>query len=422
MRKIHFFLFLAPLILTFSGCRLSPDHSSDKITSINIIDRNGLTETISSKDRLEAYQKKDFLTPQPYQKVLRNYGRDAKGNILSLITSYHPNGQIKQYLEALNNRAQGAYKEWYPHGQLKVEATLVGGSADINNQAEESWLFDGVSKAWDEEGTLIAEIHYNKGELEGEAKYFHSNGKLWKKIPYRKNYEEGYLEIYLEDGSLLSKTLYKQGMKEGESLRYWKNGEIAANEHYVKGLLWQGSYFDINQQLISSIEEGAGYRALFGKNILQELHQYKKGVQEGEVKIFDEKGALVRLYHILQSEKNGEEYTYFPSSKQPKLLLTWNNGVLEGEVKTWYENGNLESLREMSQNKKNGLFTAWYKNGSLMLAEEYDNDKLIKGEYYPLHQTTPISRIEHGSGIAVLYTPEGSLLKKVRYSDGKPLE
>jgi antitoxin component YwqK of YwqJK toxin-antitoxin module len=319
---------LASLLL-LPGCGFSPDQiDAGKITSINIIDYNGMSETINSRDRLNAYDNIDFLNPQPYQKVLRVYGRQENGDIPSCITSYHPNGQIKQYLEAVNNRAFGIYKEWYPTGKVKIETNIIGGVADINTHAEESWLFDGMCSAWDENGKLIAEIPYDKGELQGDTFYYHPNGKLWKICPYNKNLPHGVFKIFLEDGELLQTLSYKEGEKDGEAVRYWNKSQIAYKEVYEKGLLQEGLYFRLDGKCLASIQEGSGYRAIFAKNELQEMQHYQNGIQEGEVKVYDEKLNLIAIYSVKEGEKQGEEIHYFPPSTTPKLLLTWQRGVL----------------------------------------------------------------------------------------------
>lgn len=411
------------LLTLFTGCRsLSLDVSPDKITSINIIDRNGMSETISSQDRLGSFNKTNFLAPQPYQKVLRNFGKDKNGTARSCITSYHPNGQIKQYLEAVNNRAYGTYREWHPNGQLKVNSTVIGGQADINTQAEESWLFDGKSYAWNEEGTLLAEISYSKGELDGLAEYYHSNGTLWKISPYVKDCLHGTQQIYLEDGALFHVIEYREGAKEGKSLRYWKEGQMAYEELYHQGSLTSANYYNQDGNSTSTIANGSGFRTIFGKESLQSLQEYRNGTQEGVVKIFNRRGDLIRTYSVKNEEKYGEEIDYYPLTQIPKLLMSWQNGILEGPVKTWFENGTLESQKEMSQNKKNGLSTAWYRNGTLMLVEEYENDILLKGEYYRMGEKAPLSTIEKGKGIANLFNSEGNFSKKIYYHDGKPLD
>jgi len=409
------FLFLA-------GCTYSPDHLDQKITSINIIDHNGLSETINAKERLTVFDKTDFLAPQPYQKVLRVYGRQKNGDVRSCITSYHPNGQVKQYLEAINNRASGIYREWFPNGTLKVEAYVIGGVADINTHAEQSWLFDGMNTAWDENGALVAEIRYVKGDLEGDAIYYHPNGQVWKVCPFSKNQLHGTAKTFLENGKPFQTVAYSQGEKDGLALRFWDSGQIAYQETYQKSLLIEGSYFSVEGGHISSIYGGKGYRAIFGKKELHELQQYENGIQEGCVKVYDEGKNLISLYSIKNGEKQGDEIDYFPSSAQPKLLLTWHEGILQGPMKTWYENGLLESQREMCGNQKHGLLTAWYRNGALMLVEEYDCDKLLKGDYYRLGEKTAVSQIDKGKGIATLFNPEGNFSRKVYYQDGKPIE
>lgn len=422
MRFIRYILVLCVVVLA-SGCQIIP-HTIDpqKITSINILDRNGLSQTISAKERLGEYEKTDFLAPQPYQKVMRVYGKQKNGSVCAQITSYHPNGEVKQFLETVNNRAFGRYCEWFPNGQLKIQAYVIGGVADLNTQAEDSWLFEGVNRAWDEEGNLIAEIPYYKGELYGIACYYHPSGSLWKQTPYVKNQIDGMQCTYLKDGSLLLTTEYTQGVKNGESIRYWNSESVAYIEHSVSGKLMEATYYTQKGHVVAEINAGNGYRAIFGKYNVQELHQFKQGVQEGVVKIFDDNSQLVRTYEIHQGEKHGIETDYFPGSSQPKLLLTWNQGLLEGCVKTWYESGNLESQKEMSQNLKNGLLTAWYRSGALMLVEEYDCDSLLKGEYYRLGEKIPVSKIAKGQGVATLFNPEGNFSKKVHYQNGRPLE
>lgn len=417
----------ALLTLSFASCGYSPGQTlgqidPGKITSINIIDRNGFSETISSQDRLNAFNNTDFLSAQPYQKVLRVYGRGKEGDIRSCITSYHPNGEPKQYLDAVNNRAFGDYREWHPNGALKIEAKVIGGNADLNTHAEQTWLFEGWNRAWNEEGKLIAEIPYSKGELEGEALYYHQNGSIWKSSPYTKSLLNGEQKIYLEDGTLLQTARYVNGLKEGNCDRNWTTSQVAYHEYYASGRLIEAQYFDSNGEEISVIAEGMGERAILGKIGLEELQEFKNGFQEGRVSVYDETGHLTRLYHIKEGLKHGEEIDYFAHTSQPKLLLSWYHGAIQGCVKTWYENGQLESQRELCANKKNGLFTAWYQNGALMLVEEYDADSLLKGEYYRVGEKIHVSKIESGSGIATLFTPEGNFSRKVCYRAGKPVE
>lgn len=194
-------------------------------------------------------------------------------------------------------------------------------------------------------------------------------------------------------------------------------------EEYSQDKLITASYFDPQGTLIASITDGMGKQALFKNDVLYSLIEYKKGIPEGKVELFSPTGELSSYYHTLNGLKSGEEVEYYPSttgSLMPKLSLQWNEDTIEGIVKTWYENGILESQREVSQNKKQGLSFAWYKDGSLMFMEEYDNDILTTGSYLKKGDKNPVSKVENGKGIATLYDSKGRFQKKIVYEKGLP--
>ncbi len=415
------------LLLLAAGC-VQRQFSSEKpgqLVSINLVDQNGLSETISTPDRLKEYDRVNFLSNQPYAKVLRVYGRDQLGNTRTFLTTYHTNGQPKQYLEAINNRAHGRYREWHPEGALKLEAYIIGGDGDLSLAAEKTWLFDGVARVWDENRNQTATIAYEKGVLQGPSLYYHANGKIWKSIPYDKGQICGNLEIFLENGEKFQTMEYVNGKLHGKSFKYWADGSLAAEETFVNDLLTCGNYCQRDGKLITQIKEGKGYRAIFGKTALCELQEYQQGVLEGEVKTFSEDGNLLTISHIKNGLKHGEELEYFPPNPfnnqlRPMLSISWHEGKINGTVKTWYENGMLESKREVANNVKEGLYTAWFRDGSLMMIEEYDQDKLVKGEYYKKGEKYPVSEIALGQGMATLYDGEGNFMHRINYNKGVP--
>ena len=397
------------------------------LSSVHIIDRNGFTETVGNKERLRQLQGVNFLTPQPYQKVLRIYARDSGGNIRSIVTTYHENGNPKQFLEIVNARACGKYYEWHENGKMSITAQVVGGAADVTPLAEKSWLFDGPSWAWNDKEQAIAEVQYSQGSLEGMTTYFHPNGQIWKRLPYCKNQLDGIVEIFLSDGALLQQTNYCQGQINGPNKRYWNSDLIASDEEYCRGRLESGLYFDLDGNMIAEVQNGTGFRAIFGKSRALELQEFRDGTLEGEVKVFNQEGSLKRIYHVQNGIKHGEEIEYYNSffnstsqQQQPKLAFFWNDGKVQGMVKTWYPSGVLESQKEMANNAKNGVLTAWYKDASLMLIEEYDHNLLIRGDYFKKGDRMPVSQIREGRGVATLYNPDGHFSQKISYLNGKP--
>ncbi|HSX26666.1 MAG TPA: hypothetical protein VLE89_06640 [Chlamydiales bacterium] len=422
MKRLFFILLAAA-----AGCHHSSE-PEDSLVAIQIQDRNGLTETISAPDRLEVYESVDFLYSQPYKKVLRVYRTTGKNH--SKITTYHPNGTVWQYLEAEEMRAHGAYKEWFPNGQQKIEAVVIGGTADVNLGYQHDWLFEGEAQVWDEQGHPMAKIPYRNGALEGHSIYFYPNGQMERELPYSANLLQGDGFEYYPDGNLKSKTSYKKGLKEGPSLGFFSERQAAWIEDYSEGLLKTGAYYHPNGELYSEIENGGGFQALFDRETLSTVVEFRQGRAEGTVRKFSPAGELRTLFHLKNGIKHGEEIEYFLTSErsdhetaqQPKLSVNWHENVIHGPVKTWYNNGQLQSQREYCRNQKSGPAINWYRDGSLMALEEYEEDRLMKGQYYKKNQRDLVSSISNGNGIAFLYDGDGVFLRKVTYLKGKTVD
>jgi antitoxin component YwqK of YwqJK toxin-antitoxin module len=416
---------LFSLLILCAACASKSGPKEDHLTSIQMIDRHGFSETVSAKERLSRYQSVDFLSPQPYQRILRVFNRDSQGRTHAKLTCYHPNGQISQFLEVVDGRAHGPYREWHANGTKKIEAQVIEGVADLSPMAQSSWLFDGKSSVWDEAGNCLAEIFYSKGVLEGVSKYYYPSHQLQKEVPFVQNEIHGTEILYAENGEVEEKISYVNGLREGVALGFWPDKSEKYTEVYEKDKLKKGIYFSQNKELISEVKEGAGKQAVFQKGKLLSLITFQQGVPEGLIQIFNEKGELSQEYHVQEGKKTGEEREYYPPNKEgkllPKLSVTWHEDLIHGLTKTWYPTGAMESQKEISSNKKHGMSFAWYKEGGLMFTEEYDNEKLVRGSYFKKGEKEPISKIEGGKGVATLYDADGKFLKKISYEKGKPL-
>ena len=173
-RFAHVLLWTSSLLLCCACATRSAD--PDRLMTIVLQDRNGFSETISQQDRLEKIASKDFLSPQPYQKVIRVFARDSGGTIPSILTTYHSNGQLQHYLEVENGRACGLYRLYFPNGKLKIEARVAGGVADLTEAAIATWQFEGCTSVFYPSGKLRASIPYEGGLIHGQEKHFYENG------------------------------------------------------------------------------------------------------------------------------------------------------------------------------------------------------------------------------------------------------
>lgn len=412
---------------TLLSCSSSPVTKQQTLTHVQLIDRNGVNETISQKDRLDAYKKVNFLDPQPYEKVVRVFKRDEEGKVSSQLTTYHNNGGIFQYLEVVSGRANGFYKEWHENGRLRIVCHVIEGIGDLSPDAQTSWVFDGESRVWDQKGDLIAELFYEKGKLEREALYYHSNGRLAKTIPYKNDLIHGEKRVYDFDGNYVGGTWYAEGLKDGRSFFLGDKNSGKREEVFEKGLLIKGDYFDFFNNLTHRVEEGAGIRPFYEDGFLSLEQEYINGKPEGIVKTYRKNGDLESSYQIIDDQKQGEELHYYErkgSIKEKSLMLqiNWRDDEVHGTVRTWYPSGKIESEKEMIANMKQGKYIAWYEEGSLMMIEEYEKDVLLSGKYFKKGEEIPVSRVTLGTGVATIFDARGNFLRKTEYQKGLPIE
>ncbi len=409
-----------------TGCGNYQTEHQDKLTSIQVLDRNGFKETISSVDRLSMYEKTNFLAPQPYEKVTRMFGRSENGKTISKLTTYHENGEVWQYLEVVNGRACGIYREWHDNGNPRLDVVVIEGLGDLSENAQKGWVFDGISKVWDSAGRLQAEIYYEKGKLQGNSYYYHPNGIVGKVIPYEIDRIDGDLLYYNEQGHVIGKTTYSKGKRQGIAMFKGDKKQPPYSEEYQDDLLINATYHSFSGKIIGKVERGNGKQAVFSNGALHSIREYRNGTPEGEVQIFNERGDLTTLFHTKEGMKHGEEWVYYTSfgeeKTKPKLYVEWVQDGIQGICRTWYPTGNLESEREIRDNKRHGICSAWYQDGSLMMIEEYENDQLRRGTYMKRGEKNPVSTVENGDGTVTLYDSEGFFIKRALYHKGLPVD
>lgn len=93
----------------------------------------------------------------------------------SIKKGYFPDGKLMFERQVINDTiAEGFYREYYPNGQLKVEAMYV------------SNIEDGIVKSYFENGQLKYLLTYDDRNLNGPAEWYYRNGQL--KTKYNNDY------------------------------------------------------------------------------------------------------------------------------------------------------------------------------------------------------------------------------------------
>jgi antitoxin component YwqK of YwqJK toxin-antitoxin module len=291
-------LYLIVLSLLLSSCYQKNQEEKAVLTHVQFFDRNGVNETIAKKERLDAVKNIDFLKNQPYEKVVRVFKRDEEGKIYSIITSYHDNGQIFQYLEVVGGRARGIYREWYENSNLRIEAKLMEGVGDLSKEAQTSWIFDGENKVYHENGNLQAELFYEKGKLQGLMRYYDIDGSLLKTIPYQNDKICGEKKTYHKNGGVLFLATYVSDILNGKVFHCGDLQTGFYEEDYNEGKLVTGKYYNFKKELTHEISSGFGVRANYTNGYLASEEEYQEGVVEGVCKFYKKNGSLEQQYTI----------------------------------------------------------------------------------------------------------------------------
>jgi len=422
-----FFLFFLLLLSSCSHKTTEPTLVSTATTigvapkeallKVNYVDQNGISETVVNPDRIRQFANTPLCAPQAYKKLLRIYKKDAQGNSKSILTSYYDNGNLHQYLECVNTRALGWYSEWHENGQKKLQTYVLAGIADLNEASIVTWSFEGEAYAWNEKGQKTAVCHYEHGKLSGEYCTYTPEGQLVSKSIWKNGKQHGHFYTYYPSGDVHECFFYDTGKREGRAEGFFNDKQYSFEEWYEEDCLRTGKYYLPNGRMISQVQNGQGVRSLFEEEKLVSQHEVHEGKPEGKFSFFDSSGKLEKIYFMKEGKKEGPETWYYTDTGQKKREFSWVMNEIHGLVQTWYPNGKMESKKEMSHNQKQGVATCWYTDGHLMMVEEYQADKLLRGKYIRRGSSEPVSVIEKGSGTATLFDSNGNFLEAVSYRD-----
>lgn len=406
------------LILTFSlffSC--TPPQKLSYLAGIQITDRNGFTETITTPQEVKKYENEDYFSPQPYERVILTI-QSSKETTPSKIFTYHPNGNIKEFLESINFQAKGTYKKFFSSGQIEIEAQLVGGVGDLTEEAKKTWIFHGKSQVYSKQGVLLACMGYSNGLLEGESKFFWDSGQLKESSIYTFGKKNGVYTSYYENKQPKLIGFYKNGHKEGLFSHYSPSGTLVSKEEHFNQRLINASYYD-SDTLVSSVINGSGKKIVFSSEGLTELFPYTNGKINGVARQFSKEKFLLKSCDYLEGVKHGKELFFLPNSKTPYMSISWDNNTLNGPVSTYFPDGKVQSIFSIKNKLKDGSFKNWSTSGFLMFHEEYTNGLLNTGKYFKSGVNTPVSEIKNGKGTALFFDEQGSLLAKENYEQGE---
>ena len=184
------------------------ENAENKYGETTIIIENILKRELTESEKKELLNLKEGDLVYSYKKYmesesLKGYDnekleiiKEDKNLKMIFERMFEDNKSIKQEIEYTNDsRLKGVFRR-YEYGILKHETFFED-------------PFTVLVKQYYPDGTLMTEIHYNKGEIDGELKGYYENGKLRYSSPYINGKKNGHYKAFDKNGNLTEEILYK---------------------------------------------------------------------------------------------------------------------------------------------------------------------------------------------------------------------
>ena len=172
--------------------------------------------------------------------------------------------------------ADGAYREYYPNGQLFVEGV------------------------------------YRRGKQDGEWTYYFDNGKVNRKAIYKEGKPDGAREIFRADGTLAAKRGFKDGVRDGEWITYDKTGKKPlSEEHYDNG------------------KQDGVWKTWHPNGKLKQQITLEQGLRQGVSTEWDDKGEKLAEVIYVDGKLNGQATRWLPDGR--KIVQEYDQGKLKSQ-------------------------------------------------------------------------------------------
>ena len=264
------------------------ENAENKYGETTIIIENILKRELTESEKKELLNLKEGDLVYSYKKYMESESLKGYDNEkLEIIKEdknlkvifermFEDNKSIKQEIEYTDsNRLKGVFRR-YEYGILKHETFFED-------------PFTVLVKQYYPDGTLMTEIHYNKGEIDGELKGYYENGKLRYSSPYINGKKNGHYKAFDKNGNLTEEILYK-------------------NDKLVEEIVFENSMPNLQK---SYHDNG---------NLAFEIPM-KNGAINGEVKIYYENGKIKEIIPVKNGKKEGIGREYNETGEIIKEVL-----------------------------------------------------------------------------------------------------
>ena len=162
-----------------------------------------------------------------------------------------------------------------------VEHPNPDGSRERYERRKSDFAKQGLYQRFRADGSLAEEAHYIADTLDGERKYYYPKGNIESKEWYKKGVIDGKFQKFYENGNLQIEQVFVKGALDGASIGFYPDGVVK------------------ERVMIKNNEEDGPFTEYYPNGKIKAEGVYKPtedgSVEHGELKEYDESGALVRI-------------------------------------------------------------------------------------------------------------------------------
>ena len=314
----------------------------------------------------------------------------------SLISEYadlhYPNGQLIEKISYKEGLKNGKFTGYFQNGAKKYVKRFE------NDKPEGKWQYYTMA------GKTNAEEIYVEGKRNEEWFRLDESGDTYYQYWDMDSLISEYADLHYPNGQLIEKISYKEGLKDGKFTGYYENGEVKYKKRYTADQpdgKWE-------------------YYTEAGKKNAVQI--YVEGKRNEEWYRIDKKGDT--YYQYWDQDSLVSEYADLHYSNGQLIeKISYKEGLKDGKFTGYYPSGKVEYVKRYEEDKPMGKWKFIREDGTTKKIEVYEtgkkNDEWITYEkngdvYYQFWDMDSLV-----SEYADLHYPNGQLIEKISYKDGR---
>jgi antitoxin component YwqK of YwqJK toxin-antitoxin module len=171
----------------------------------------------------------------------------------------------------------------------------------------------------------------------------------------------GEFKYFYPNGHLKIRTVFSKGARLNRTKVFF--------DSYNEKIQAEGNYYDKKKDSTWNYYNDAGH--------LIAVENYKKGIREGDFKVFNHLGQLNLRNYYKNDTLHGEAMEYLETGAEFRLI-TYAHGKREGAFKLFYPNGNILLEGKYLQDIRDSIWTTYTETGAIEFLDYYVNGLLQK--------------------------------------------